>query len=240
MTTERPSMVLLHGWGSTARVWQSVIDDFCQTHDCYLPELPGHGDSGLAHLGPGQLASQLINEINRPATWLAWSLGALVAMQAALQVPDRVERLILVAGTPSFVQTPGWNEAMPESSFAQFLNEYRTNPRQAQKKFIALQAHGDRNGRQVRQQLEVAATPADSEIGWGLDMLYSQSLSADLAKISCPIYCLYGANDALVPVSIGEAMRTLAEVTVWPETGHAPFLSDRERFAQWLAGVMHG
>lgn len=238
--TERPSMVLLHGWGSTAKVWRAVADDFRRTYDCYLPELPGHGDSGLAHSDSGRLASQLINEINRPATWLAWSLGALIAMQAALQSPDRVERLILVAGTPSFVQTPQWREAMPVSTFNQFLDEYRTNPRQAQKRFIALQAHGDRNGRHVRQQLEAAATPAASDIGWGLDMLHSQSLGTDLANISCPIHCLYGANDALVPASIADAMQALAEVTLWPETGHAPFLSDRERFVQWVAGVMHG
>jgi pimeloyl-[acyl-carrier protein] methyl ester esterase len=233
-------MVLLHGWGSTAKVWRSVADDFHRTYDCYLPELPGHGDGRLALWGPAQLTGQLINEINRPATWLAWSLGALIAMQAALQAPDQVERLILVAGTPSFVQTAEWDKAMPLSTFDQFLDEYRTNPRQAQKKFIALQAHGDRNGRQVRQQLEAAATPADSKIGWGLDMLRSLNLSTDLAKIACPIHCLYGANDALVPASIDAAMQTLAEVTVWPETGHAPFLSDPERFVQWVAGVMHG
>ena len=131
--TERPSMVLLHGWGSTAKVWRAVADDFRRTYDCYLPELPGHGDSRLAHSVSGELASQLINEINRPATWLAWSLGALIAMQAALQSPDRVDRLILVAGTPSFVQTPHWREAMPVSTFNQFLDEYRSNPRQAQK-----------------------------------------------------------------------------------------------------------
>ena len=238
--TERPSMVLLHGWGSTAKVWRAVADDFRRTYDCYQLELPGHGDSRLAHSGAGQLASQLINEINRPATWLAWSLGALIAMQAALQSPDRVERLILVAGTPAFVQTPQWREAMPVSTFDHFLEEFRTNPRQAQKRFIALQAHGDRNRRHVRQQLEASASPVGSKIQWGLDMLRSQSLSTDLAKISCPIHCLYGANDALVPASIADVMQALAEVTLWPETGHAPFLSDRERFVQWVAGVMHG
>jgi pimeloyl-[acyl-carrier protein] methyl ester esterase len=235
-----PAMVLLHGWGSSAAVWHSVVNHHHDTYDCYTPDLPGHGESGLDQTDLGPLVEQVLNSFNRPAVWLAWSLGALIAMKAAIMSPAHVQKLLVVSGTPAFVQTEGWVDAMPATTFDQFYDEYQANEIQARKRFLALQIHGDRHSRNVRSQLEAVASPAGNDIRWGLDMLRTQDIHEGLAQISCPIHCLYGANDSLIPASIGDTMSTVANVTVWPETGHVPFLSNPGLFMDWMNEVLNG
>ena len=88
--TERPLLVLLHGWGSTAAVWQPVLEQLQDRFECYLPELPGHGGSTFTATQLESLAQQILESVHRPAIWLGWSLGALIAMQAAGLTPGEV------------------------------------------------------------------------------------------------------------------------------------------------------
>jgi pimeloyl-[acyl-carrier protein] methyl ester esterase len=233
-------MVMLHGWGSSAAVWHSVIRNYQDAYECYAPDLPGHGDGHLHLTDLEPLAGQILASFNRPAVWLAWSLGALIAIKAAVMSPGHVQKLLIVSGTPAFVQTEGWQYAMPPGTFDRFYGQYEVDEIQATKRFIALQIHGDGHGRQVRRQLEAVAAPAGRKIRWGLEMLRSKDMRKDLARIACPIHCLYGANDSLIPVSIVDALSHVAQVTVWPDTGHAPFLSDPTRFTRWVDGVLNG
>ena len=40
-----PVLVLLHGWGSSSKIWQSCIDELCNTYQVWCIDLPGHGDN---------------------------------------------------------------------------------------------------------------------------------------------------------------------------------------------------
>ena len=54
-----------------------------------------------------------------PGTALGgWSLGAQMALAVAARHPDKVGKLLLVAGTASFVQRDGWPHAMPPAMLA--------------------------------------------------------------------------------------------------------------------------
>ena len=237
---DRPAVVMLHGWGSSAAVWRPVIQQLNGHYEYYVPDLPGHADSELTQTDLLSLCRQVLHDFHRPAIWLAWSLGALIAIKAALIASQQVQRLLIVSGTPGFVQTNDWLPAMPAGIFDQFLDEYRVDKARAQQRFIALQAHGDRHAREVREQLQAAATPANSDIYWGLELLRSQDLHGEMPALSCPVHCLYGANDSLIPVSLSGSMESIARVTVWAETGHVPFLSDLQGFMHWTREAMHG
>lgn len=237
---DRPALVMLHGWGSSAAVWRLVIEQLKASYDCYALDLPGHAASNLEQSDLESLSRQILDGINRPAIWLAWSLGALIAIKAALLSPPQVQGLLIVSGSPGFVKSDDWTSAMPVDVFDQFLDSHHANPARAQQRFIALQAHGDHHARQVHKQLQDAATAADSDIRWGLEMLRKQDLHREMLELSCPVHCLYGANDTLIPAEIGESMRAVGRVTVWPDTGHVPFLSDKERFVRWIDGALNG
>ena len=154
--------------------------------------------------------------------------------------PQQVLGLLIVSGSPKFVRSDDWPNAMPADVFDQFLDEYQANPARARQRFIALQAHGDQHAREVHKKLQATAPPADSDIHWGLEMLRLQDLHQEMTEVSCPVHCLYGASDKLIPVAVGEDMQAFARVTIWADTGHAPFLSDKQRFLSWMHGSLHG
>ena len=174
--TEKPALVLLHGWGSTASVWQPVVERLQDNYECYLPELPGHGESRFSQMRLKSLTEEILVAVGRPAIWLGWSLGALIAMQAALLMPQQVQRLLIVAGTPAFVQHEDWDTAMPLDTFDQFQSDYMDNASKASRRFIALQAHGDVQSKRVMQQLGDASVNRFNAIGWGLEILRVGSL----------------------------------------------------------------
>jgi len=240
--TEKPALVLLHGWGSTASVWQPVVEQLQDGYECYLPELPGHGGSQFTQTRLRSLTEEILAAVDCPATWLGWSLGALIAMQAALLMPQQVQRLLIVGGTPAFVQHEGWNAAMPQDTFDQFQSAYMDNASKASRRFISLQALGDGQSKRVMQWLGDTSANRFNEIGWGLKVLRDGSLLSSLSSINCPVKCLYGENDALVPVSIQSEMQTRlnAAVTVWPDTGHVPFVSRPNAFVDWVKEATHG
>lgn len=82
-------------------------------------DLPGYGSTPLItdfYTAADDIAARL-----QPGTTLAgWSLGAQLALAVAARHPDKVGKLILVAGTTSFVQRDGWPHAMPPDMLAEF------------------------------------------------------------------------------------------------------------------------
>jgi pimeloyl-ACP methyl ester carboxylesterase len=62
-------------------------------------DLPGHGRSALqpGPMRPAAMADQLAAEMPEPADVLGYSLGGEVALRLAIQHPERVRRLILMA-----------------------------------------------------------------------------------------------------------------------------------------------
>jgi pimeloyl-[acyl-carrier protein] methyl ester esterase len=60
---------------------------------------------------------------------------------------------------------------------------------------------------------------------------------ARASEIHCPVRLLHGGRDRICPLDaarlFAEALPR-AELTVWPEAGHAPFLSQPDRFRSWL------
>ena len=151
--TEKPLLIFLHGWGSTAGIWQPVVERLQHSYACYLPDLPGHGDSRLTQTRLEPLAREILDSIGRPAIWVGWSLGALIAMQAALLMPQQVQQLLIVSGTPAFVRHDGWDTAMPINTFDQFQTGFSGHASRTLKRFIALQAHGDSQSKTVVRQL---------------------------------------------------------------------------------------
>jgi len=240
--TDKPVLVLLHGWGSSAGVWQPVIERLQESYQCYMPELPGHGESELTQTRLKSLAEEILAAVGCPAIWLGWSLGALIAMQAALLAPPQVLRLLIVAGTPAFVQRDGWEMAMSADTFHQFQSGLAGNASKTLRRFIALQAHGDSQAKQVMRQLGGASAKRFDAIGWGLDVLRDSDLLGELSSIGCPVDCLCGELDALVPVSVQGEMRTRldASVTAWSDTGHAPFLSRPDEIVDWVKEATYG
>jgi 2-succinyl-6-hydroxy-2,4-cyclohexadiene-1-carboxylate synthase len=96
-----PNLVLLHGFTHTGRSWDPVVSALGERYRALAPDIRGHGDAST--LRPVTLAAVLgdLEALPTPRFTLAgYSMGGRIALHAALAVPDRVERLLLIGASP--------------------------------------------------------------------------------------------------------------------------------------------
>ncbi len=100
-------LVLLHGNFGSWRWWQPVLERLPEDCRAYAPDLRGCGETGRPGIGHSieQLASDLhafSRGLDLPAFHLVGhSLGGAVAMQFALDHPERVRSILLAAPAPA-------------------------------------------------------------------------------------------------------------------------------------------
>jgi len=238
-----PDLVLLHGWGMNAGVWRPVLDRLAASRRVTALDLPGHGASAFdpARSSLRDWATACLEAAPEQAVWLGWSLGAQVALQAALDAPARVSALVAVAGTPRFVQSDDWTDAMPDATFRQFAASLATDHAGTLERFLALQVRGGEAAREILRELHAAIRsrppPQPGALRAGLELLLSADLRGALPALQPPSLWLFGERDTLVPVEVAHAVEALlprAEVLVLHGAAHAPFLSSPARFLELL------
>lgn len=242
--TQPTALVLLHGWGMNAAVWDALPTNLTPDLPQHRIELPGHGHSPFGppcDRGPTALAdwADACLEAAPPrAVWLGWSLGGLVALAAALRAPTRIHGLILMTATPRFVRAADWRPAMDEETLAQFHDGLLADPAGTLGRFLALQVRGSDHARETLRRLrrDLAERPAPNRaaLALGLDLLRDEDLRGPLPDLRPPSLWLFGSHDALVPAEVAKRIDLLlpqARTHVIPGAAHAPFLSHPEETA---------
>jgi pimeloyl-ACP methyl ester carboxylesterase len=107
-----PSLILLHGYAETSRMWRPIIPLLGKRFTVIAPDLPGIGDSGVPVNGLDmKTAATRIHELARAlgvqkAEIVGHDIGLMVAYAYAAQYPAEVEKLVLMdAFLPG---VPGW------------------------------------------------------------------------------------------------------------------------------------
>ncbi|MFT4270765.1 MAG: pimeloyl-ACP methyl ester esterase BioH [Pantoea sp.] len=234
-------LVLLHGWGLNAEVWQNIIPRLSPHFRLHLVDLPGFGRSqGFGAMTLPAMAQQLVEHLPERSLLLGWSLGGLVASQLALTVPESIRGLISVASSPCFTASEEWPGIKPETLHG-FQQQLSNDFQRTVERFLALQTLGTESARQDARQLkEVVLSqpmPSVAVLEGGLEILRHCDLRASLDALRLPFLRLYGYLDGLVP------RRIAAELDVrWPQSpsvvmekaAHAPFISHPEAFCQHI------
>lgn len=236
-----PDLVLLHGWGMNAAVWEPLLPRLQQDFRVTRVELPGHGASPLVSGGLRDWAEACLAVAPAQAVWLGWSLGGQVALQAALLQPQRISQLALVTATPSFVQRDDWPSAMPAAVFEQFAAALDSDPAATLRRFLGLQVKGSEGARELLRTLSATLEerPAAQREGLelGLGILLASDLREHLDDLQVPSQWLFGSRDTLVPVELASVLPTVlpaARVSLLNGAGHAPFLSHPGECLEWL------
>jgi 3-oxoadipate enol-lactonase len=110
--TIKPDVVLLHGLGSCSEDWGFQVPVLTRSHRVLALDLPGHGQSPALPQLPtiDNFASVVIEALgpvlHGPAHFVGLSLGGLVALQSAIDYPERVASLTIVNAFAR-MQVPG-------------------------------------------------------------------------------------------------------------------------------------
>ncbi len=243
-----PDLVLLHGWGLDGAVWGPAVPYLDAgpggRRRLSIVDLPGHGFSpappeGFALEGAARAVAAAVPP---GAVWLGWSLGALVALAAALAGAP-VAGLILTGATPRFTRAPDWPAALEPAVLEAFAADLERDPEATLRRFLSLQTRGAEGARATLRALRsgglrrAAAQPA--ALRGGLEVLRTADLRARLAHLRIPVTVISGARDTLVPPAASEALAAAvpgAGHVLIPGAGHAPFLSHPQAFAAAVAG----
>src|SRR5919202_3017885 len=101
-----PPVVLVHGWLSSSRIWERLVDRLARRFTVYTLDLSGFGDSDKPLSGYGiRYGSRLLYSfcahfgLTRTAV-VGHDVGGAIAVKLAADHPDVVGRLVLVA-TPA-------------------------------------------------------------------------------------------------------------------------------------------
>lgn len=132
---QAPAIILLHGFPESHRTWRHQIPVLARTHFVIAPDQRGFARSskpaGVEHYTPDKPVADLIalaDHFGRDRFVLAghdW--GGAIAWMAALQHPDRVERLIIVNAPHPFVFQKSLFDDMQQRAASQYIRAFR-NP----------------------------------------------------------------------------------------------------------------
>lgn len=242
-----PAVVLLHGWGMHAQVWNGLAAALTHRFEVHAADLPGYGNSTLC--APYRLpvvVDAMAREMPRSCHVVGWSLGALVALAWAKRAPRQVARLALVAATPCFAQRHDWLHGVDPGTLAAFTRDLETDYEGAIERFIGLQALGDDDERRLVRALRKMARqrrPSMGALTGGLQILLDTDLRHELAGIAQPTLVVHGDRDRLTPPAAGRYLeRTIpgARLELISGTSHVPFLSQPARVAQILSDFLDG
>ena len=235
----KPNLVLLHGWGFTAAVWDALRPHLAQHFNVTALNLPGYADAAPIEQMHDlvALADDVVQRAPLHATWLGWSLGGMVALQAAAMFPQRVQQLVLVGSTPRFVEEGDWLDAVRKSVLHNFAQELVHARDSVIGRFLSLQFLGVPGGREQARTI-LAAQAQDPEPGvleGGLSILEHADLRPLLPRIHQPTLWLTGEKDRLTPpqaAAHAAASMPNAIAEAWPAAGHAPFLVEPASLAR--------
>jgi pimeloyl-ACP methyl ester carboxylesterase len=99
-------VLLVHGLGSTGADWAFQIEPLAARFRVLVPDLPGAGRSAPGRHAIADYARQLLLLLDglgvERSHLVGFSLGGAVALELALQAPQRVQRLIIINSLPSY------------------------------------------------------------------------------------------------------------------------------------------
>lgn len=242
-----PDLVMLHGWGLHGGIFRPVIETLSRQFRLHLVDLPGHGRSKMinGNYTLSALAAAVNDSVPANASWLGWSLGGRVALQAAVDGYP-IDKLILVGSNPCFVQKEGWPHAMQEQELLQFAEALKGDYKQTLQRFLAVQSRGSERGREelraLRGELFEHGEPALDALAGGLEILRSVDLRPLLPMVTQQTLVLHGNRDTLAPLAAAEYSAEQlphGELNTITGAGHAPFISHPEPFITAIEAFLH-
>jgi pimeloyl-[acyl-carrier protein] methyl ester esterase len=245
---EGAPLLLIHGWGMHGGIWGDAVSQLARHFRVHCVDLPGHGAS-IMHPSPYTLdavVEALSARFDEPLAVCGWSFGGQVALRWARLAPQQVQRLVLVASTPCFVEREDWVFGMEQANLRQFAEDLERNPAVALRRFLALQVHGSEWERELlaglRSRLFSRGEPDVNALRGGLEILGDADLRAELPTIRQPVLAIAGERDRLVPPEASFYLaQTLPDARVEEIAGaaHVPFLSHPEFFVRRVTDFLH-
>jgi pimeloyl-ACP methyl ester carboxylesterase len=254
-----PALVMVHGWTSHRGVWRQTLAAFEDSHHCLALDLLGFGHSDKPPEGDYSIEAQahrvlcLADALGLGRFHLAGhSMGGQVALLLAARLaPERIVRLIDVAGVASGRLTP----AVERDVYRQvalcrahpwlyppvrWLARFRWFARRI---FPFWFYHPEGVPFETwRLDCQMALQPGMAEPTYRAGQaIHALDLTADLARIQAPTLVLFGRQDGTVPLAEGHLVHERvagSRLVLLDECGHFPMYEQTAAYLAALRGFL--
>src|SRR6266850_2139728 len=229
-------LLLLHGFSSSTYSWKDVFEPLSKNFRVIAVDFKGFGFSGkpdgdYTRRAQAIRVTHLLDYLKIERAWLCGnSMGGEIALNLALQNPQRVAGLILIDSSgvsvngassvaPSYVSIPIVGRALTAFAMTSdrlvrqglvqsFYDASKINEERVATYYRPLQTRGG----------QLAALRARTQAG-------QFPIEQDLGKIKAPTLIIWGAEDALIPLEAGRKMNSLiknSKLVTIEKCGHVP------------------
>jgi len=249
--TPKPVMVFIHGWGGSARYWESTARAIANQFDCLLYDLRGFGRS--ARLPPStsnweletyadELAA-LLDHFHLERVYLnGHSVGASIATLFLQRYPQRVKRAILTC-SGIFDYNPLTFTAFHQAgSFAVKLrfNWFLNVPlagRLFMSRFVYRPLDEALNRLFLSDYLLADEAAATGTIYTAVSQHAAEVMPRAFSDIAVPTLLIAGAQDQIIPPKLARraaALNDRIDYCELPGTAHFPMLEDAKAYLNCL------
>jgi len=116
---EGQPLLLLHGWIGSGALWNLMAPWLSERFRVIVPDLPGHGDSGIPAGfsfdldGFSRFVEEIRTSLELPSlTLVGHSMGGSISMYYASRYPGGAERLVLI-DSPASLKALSWPARLP-------------------------------------------------------------------------------------------------------------------------------
>ena len=259
--TGEKTLLLVHGNFASWRWWRPLLDRLPSNWSAYAPDLRGCGDTDKPVDGYTipQLADDLYNfttEMKLPAFHLiGHSLGGAVALQFALNHPEQIRTLTLVAPAPAegmpLLQKGNKNLPWIWHLFDELNRDNPLNRVDSLNRLFHMMG-ADRllirralmrmaptldYDKEFEVLVDDACRLAPQAIPGFVQALDTWNVQPYLKNLRLPVLILLGDQDILIPKeALKRTARSLphGKLVIWGDVGHSPQLEQPDRFVQIL------
>jgi pimeloyl-ACP methyl ester carboxylesterase len=236
------TVVLVHGWKGSHRLWDPVIARLAETHRVVAFDLRGMGESDKPRCAYDfdELSDDLgavIHELGlTDAVLVGWSMGTTVSLRYLERGGAGVARLVIVNGPLRLTQAPDFPHTMTADELAGHVRQLRDSWPAGEREF----------------QAQTLLHPIPAVVDW----LYSIALQTPLdvalalveqqskldmrdavAELEVPVLAVYSTNDPYYPPSLARYIAERAPVgdhVLFEHSRHCIPIEEPERFCAVL------
>lgn len=236
-----PTLLLLHGIGSSCTAWSAQIERLAGDFSCIAPDLPGYGDSPELR---GEGLRAIVDEVaalldGEPAHVLGVSFGALTCIGLAHFRPELVSSLVLSDATLGRGYFPPDERARWLQGRRRLADELATRSAERAAEIASPQAP-----QQVIDEIAAHMRRARPEGYMAVARAIAETDARPwLERIDRPALVICGEDDRVTGLDVSrlltQQLRDSRMCTI-AGAGHAPHIEQPEQFAQAVRGFLLG
>lgn len=242
-------IIYVHGWATDSRVWKQTAEKI--GGDYVNIDMPSHGADAkwdAPNLLPPlkEIGRQISLAGDKPIVGVGWSLGAQALLQAAHLHKDRFKALILTGATPCFTATPSFPYGQSKNLVRKMLGDMSNNPAKTLDRFYSLNFTAEEKcKKEVVDFMNWYSTKPEKfdyhGITTALNALNNTNLVSLILTMKISALVMHGDHDTITPIEAGRFLAANIGNTAFETikgAGHAPFISENDRFCELMADFL--